>query len=181
MPNNDNWVKDQVIAAYNDIERDRHRQRERERQREIDIAIAAEKAALHAKTMSRKASDRIGFLVLQEFGTLDIDAIAKLERKGTDAKFNTIRTRILNEIATEKESNKKINNSIIIAGTIILIFGAALYVVNTTAAGAAGIIGAIVLFFAWIREDAGLSLLLRCKQIIETTIYDVDVKRGDAG
>lgn len=178
MSSNENWVRDQVVAAHEKIERDKRQQ--------------ARNSANFKKT-SQRALDRIGAFFNKEFGTQSIDDLAAMPKSRTDGAFTKFSASFENEIneLREKEGSKRA--LLIVAGLVAIVVG-----VGTLAAGGMfvfigglvvlmGLSMAIGAFGAFPRTpNAGngnqdLFLALRCQQIAEALRKRVNDKRSDLG
>jgi hypothetical protein len=178
LSSNENWVRDQVVAAHEKIERDKRRRARYD---------------ANFKKASQRALDRIGAFFTKELGTQSIDELAALPKSRTDAAFSRFSASFENEIneLREKEGIKRALT--IVIGLVAIVAG----VLTLAAKGMFLVIGGLVVlvglsmvigaFGAFPRTPNALSanqdlfLALRCQQIAEALRKRVNDKRADLG
>lgn len=174
----ENWVRDQVVAAHEKIERDKRR-----------------KARYDAnfKKASQRALDRIGAFFAKEFGTQSIDELAALPKSRTDAAFSKFSASFENEIneLREKDGGKRVVRVLI--GIVALVAGLGMFAAKglfLLLGGLTVIVGLSFVFAALVafpknpsaeHDNQDLFLALRCQQIAEALRKRVNDKRADLG
>ena len=178
MSSNENWVRDQVVAAHEKIERDRRR-----------------KARYDANfsTASQRALDRIGAFFNRELGTQSLSELAAMPKLRTDAAFYKFSASFQSEINNlrKQESNKRA--MLVIAGLVSLVVG----VLTLAAGGIFLLVGGVVLLVGLSMATGAFSatpqtpnagngnqelfLALRCQQVAEALRKSVNDKRADLG
>ena len=92
MSSNENWVRDQVVAAHEKIESDKRQQA---------------RTSANFKKTSQRALDRIGSFFSKEFGTQSIDELAAMPKARTDGAFTKFSASFENEIDELREKDGK--------------------------------------------------------------------------
>jgi len=175
----ENWVRDQVVAAHEKIERDKRR-----------------KARYDAnfKKASQRALDRIGAFFTKEFGTQSIDELVALPKSRTDAAFSKFSASFDNEISDLREKDNGKRLLMIVIGLVGIVVGLAtlaakgvLFLLLGVLIVVVGLSFLIAAFAAFPRtptaehDNQDLFLALRCQQIAETLRKRVNDKRADLG
>lgn len=178
MARDENWVRDQVLAANKKIERD-HRQ-----QALYDANF---------KKTSQRALDRIGAFFAKEFGTQSINELAAMPSSRTDAAFAKFSSSFETEIyeLREKEGRKR---TILVAFGVVLMVGGVVAFLSKSPLVLLGVLAIIVgfglligAFSAYplkpnpVSGNQDLFLAVRCQQIADALRKRVNDKRADLG
>ncbi len=197
MSSNENWVRDQVVAAHRQIERERLEAEQRiERNKERAAALAAavregeRRYAAAFDKFEKQAFDRVGALLTREFGTQNIDQLAALPRVTTDAALAQFRHSFNNDIKGIRGKQSKKRVAMMVFGGTVALAGITLLNVNIIAGVAAILIGTVLAITADVAfpdnptpdsGDSTLYLLLRCDRAVKEMLYMIDEKRASLG
>lgn len=178
MSSNDNWVRDQVLAAHREIEQNR----QRSAQYDANFKMASQRALV-----------RIGAFFEKEFGTQSIDELVAMPQTRTDAAFMKFSASFDDEI-NELRGKLGGKRSLLIVLALVFGIGGLIAFISKTTFGPLGILGVILGFGLFIgafkayplkpnalNGNQDLFLAMRCQQIADALRKRVNEKRADLG